>query len=112
MLVICECLWIMDIRRKSGCKVDLDDILGNSIQHVFLALAHPVPELSEVDFISRSLLLFKVLMENDLEVLQIVENVVESMADDQHRERVVQLVAFLVGLVLQSLAQNAENVDC
>jgi hypothetical protein len=34
------------------------------------------------------------------------------MADDQHRERVVQLVAFLVGLVLQSLAQNAENVDC
>jgi hypothetical protein len=39
-------------------------------------------------------------MENDLEVLQIVENVVESMADDQHRERVVQLVAFLAGLVL------------
>jgi len=90
----------MDIRGKSGCKVDLDDIFSNGIQHVFLALAHPVPELSEVDFISRSLLLFKVLMENDLEVLQIVENVVESMADDQHRERVVQLVAFLAGLVL------------
>lgn len=100
MLVIFECLRIMDIRRKSGRKVYLDDIFSNSIQHVFLALAHPVPELCEVDFISRSLLLFKVFVENDLEVLQIVENVVESMTDHQHRQRVVQLIALLVGLVL------------
>lgn len=33
------------------------------------------------------------------------------MADDQHREGVVQLVALSVGLVLQGLTQHSEDVD-
>ena len=69
----------------SSCEVNLDDIFGDGIEHVLLTLGHPVPELSEVYLIGLSLLLLEVLFEDDLKVLEIGEDVVEGVADDQHR---------------------------
>jgi len=103
---------IMDIRHKSGGKVDLDDIFSYGVQHVLLTLTHPVPQLSEVNLVGRSFLLLEVFVENDLEILKIVEDVVEGVADDQHRERIVQLVALFAGLVLERLTQDTKDVDC
>lgn len=66
----------------SRSEVYLDDILSNCIQHIFLALGHPVPQFSEVYLVHLPLLLLEVLLEDDLQVLQIREDVVEGVADD------------------------------
>lgn len=95
----------------SSCEVDLDDILGNGIQDILLALRHPVPQLSEVYLISLSFLLLEVLLEDRLQVLEIGKDVVEGVADDQHGQGVVQFVALSVGFVLQGLAEHAEDID-
>lgn len=96
---------------ESSSEVDLDDILSNGIQHIFLALGHPVPQLSEVYLVCISLLLLEVLLEDDLKVLQIREDVVEGVANDQHGEGVVQLVAFSVGFVFQGFTEDSEDVN-
>lgn len=96
----------------SRCEIYLYDVLGDRIQHVLLAFAHPIPKLSEVDLVRPlSLLLLEVLVENDLNVFQVVEDIVECVADDQHGQGVVQLVALLVCLVFQGLPQDSENIN-
>jgi hypothetical protein len=68
-------------RLESGCEIDLDDVLGDGVEDVLLALAHPIPELGEVDLVGATLLLLEILVEDDLQVLQVVEDVVEGVAD-------------------------------
>jgi len=74
---------------RSPSEVDLDDLLGDIIQDYFRTLAHPIPKLSEVYFISGLLLFAEVLLEDDAETLVVREDVVEGVADHQHREEVV-----------------------
>lgn len=95
----------------SSREVNLDDILGNGIQHILLALGHPIPQLSEVYLVGLALLLLEVVLEDDLQVLEVGEDVVEGVADDQHGQGVVQLVALSVGFVLEGLAEHTEDVD-
>lgn len=76
---------VMMMHDESRCEVYLDDVLGNRIKHVFLALAHPVSELSEIDLVrSLRLFLLEVFVEDNLHIFQVVEDIIECVADDQH----------------------------
>ena len=65
----------------SGGEIDLDDGLSNGIQDAFFALPHPLPQLREINLLDWLLFLFEIVLEDDSEVLEIREDVVESMTD-------------------------------
>ena len=70
----------------SPCKIYLDDLLRDVVEHHLAALAHPIPEFGEVYLVGCFLLLGEVLLEDYGEALVVREDVVEGVADDQHRE--------------------------
>ena len=74
---------MMNMIKESALEIDLYDRLCYVIQRGLFALTHPLSQLRKIQLVSRLLLLLKIFLKNDAQILEIRKNIVEGVTNHQ-----------------------------